>query len=569
MLEHPAPLRPHRTERVITAGRLLLALFLVVAIELDPTEPPRHARTVETLSLAYLAYAAAVFLLTWLRASTARHMPLATHVADLVWFSVLMHLTEGPTSPFFIYFVFATVCGALRWHGRGALATGAAALTAYGIVVLSAPALLLPGEPFDQARFITRCTQLAVITLLLAYFGSYQGRLQSEIASLAAWPRRLPPREEAAAGEILTSAASILRVPRTVLTWQEAEEPSLRVAALEHGRVRLSREPPDAFGTLIASALERSSFFCADVSADNPLVVHRVPGGFASWRGTPLDRVFGTRYRVSSVLALRIVAEDTEGYLFALDRPALSIDDLLAGDIVGRLVAGALEQQALIMQLRDAAAGEERLRLARDLHDGILQSLTAVGLQAARLRSEIVNAPAEAERRVAGFEETIATELRGLRHLLEDLRPGRGAPAGERDPSGDLRDLTARLGGQWEVRIHAEIARDVPPLPAALVREICRMTEEAVVNAVRHGGAAEVTVRFAPAGDGAVRLTVSYQGRGFATFTGRHDLASLEKMQAGPRTLKERVAALGGDMVITSTETGAAVEIVVRNGISE
>ena len=58
-------------------------------------------------------------------------------------------------------------------------------------------------------------------------------------------------------------------------------------------------------------------------------------------------------------------------------------------------------------------------------------------------------------------------------------------------------------------------------------------------------------------------LAVSYQGRGFVGFLGRHDLASLNQMKVGPRTLKERVTALGGSLVIDSNDEGARVEIRV------
>jgi len=58
-------------------------------------------------------------------------------------------------------------------------------------------------------------------------------------------------------------------------------------------------------------------------------------------------------------------------------------------------------------------------------------------------------------------------------------------------------------------------------------------------------------------------LAVSYQGRGFAGFHGRHDLASLNRMKVGPRTLKERVSAVGGTLEIESGDGGARVEISV------
>ena len=566
MLEQSDNLRPHRAERVITGGRLLLAVFLALAVELDPTEPARYAPQLQALSGAYLAYAAVIALLTWTRRTTPAHLSLITHVIDLVLFSVFMYLSEAPTSPFFVYFIFATVCAVLRWHGRGALLTGAAALAAYVAVTVAGAAYLPGAGEFEQTRFITRCTQLAVITLLLAYLGMYQRRLQTEIASLAAWPRRLPAEEAAAVRDVLTHAAAILRVPRIILTWQEGEEPSLRVAVNDRERFELSHERPDRFGIFVAEPLERSSFFCDDACAQSSFVVYRVPGGFDSMRGQPLNQAFCDRYQVKSALVLRIQTEAIDGRLFALDRGTLSIDDLLLGDIVGRLVAGALEQQALITKLRESAAGQERLRLARELHDGVLQSLTAVGLQASRIRVLVGERSEEAEQRLAVLEETVAAEQRRLREVLDDLHPGRAAERLQIDPCARLRDVVTRVGHQWEVHVQCDLAREVPPMSGRLVHELCRMTEESVVNAVRHGGATEVKVELEPTDTEAVRLSVSYRGRGFASFRGRHDLASLTRMEAGPRTLKERVAALGGDLVIESDAGGARVEIVVPGG---
>ena len=70
------------------------------------------------------------------------------------------------------------------------------------------------------------------------------------------------------------------------------------------------------------------------------------------------------------------------------------------------------------------------------------------------------------------------------------------------------------------------------------------MLQEALVNAVRHGAASEATVTCIQMGSDLL-LSVSYQGRGFAGFEGRHDMASLNRMKVGPRTLKERVSAAG------------------------
>ena len=58
-------------------------------------------------------------------------LPILTHSIDIIAFSLFQYLTLGPSSPFFVYFVFSMFCGAIRWGWRGSLATGAMVLFCY------------------------------------------------------------------------------------------------------------------------------------------------------------------------------------------------------------------------------------------------------------------------------------------------------------------------------------------------------------------------------------------------------------------------------------------------------
>ena len=550
----------HRAERIIAAGRLFLAGFLTLAVVFDP-HGPGPSQFVRALTASYLVYAAALWALTAASRTMAPLLPLITHVADLVLFSAFMYFTESPTSPFFVCFVFATICGAIRWYGRGALATGAAALAAYAGITVAGTALIRPAE-FDAARFIIRCTHLAIVAGFLAYLGEYQHRLQREIAQLAAWPRRLSTVDAEALEELLTNAAHTLRAPRVVLAWNEGDEPALRIACRSAARFEFSRERPDRFGSVVAEDLQRSSFFCTEASASTCETVQRVPGGFRFWRGVPLVPSFRERFTIKSVLALRVVSDGVDGWLLALDRPNFSVDDLLLGDIVGRLVAGALEQQILVQQLKDTAAVEERLRLARELHDGVLQALTAAALQAQRARDAAAHDPAEALRRLERVEEAILAEQRSLRLAIDNLKPGSTVAPALLNPAERLREVAEQVARQWEVQVDLDVSPGLPKLRSEIVHEVSRMLQEALVNAIRHGRAQHVTVT-GSASARTLRLTVAYVGRAFPHLHGRYDLETLVRMQAGPRTLKERITSLGGGLVIESSDHGASVEMEV------
>jgi signal transduction histidine kinase len=551
----------NRAERVISAGRLFLAAFLTLAVLAEFQVPRRHFEVVIILALSYLTYSFGVAVLTWTRRLTTRGVAVATHVIDLVLFSAFMYLTDGADSPLFPYFVFAIICGAVRWFGKGALWTGLAAIVSYVGATLTGMASG-SGAAFHTSEFIARTTQLALVSALLGYLGAYQHRLQREITSLAAWPRRLPTQGSDALQEVMAYAAEVLNAPRLILLWEEGDEPSLRVAIRGRDSFEMMRERPDAFGSLVAEPLQRSSFIATRLGTRRRRVLQRVPGGFRFWTGDPIDESFRDRYNVRSVIALRLSTDSIQGWLLALDRSRSNADDLLLGDIVGRLVAGALELQTLVEQLRESAAGEERVHLARELHDGVLQSLTAASLQAQRARQSIMTSPADAERRLAMVEETILSEQQALRLAIEDLKPGAMRETAAVDVVPRLRDTAMRVGRQWDVRVHLNLLPGPCAAPQKIAHELTRMLQEALVNAIRHGGARELTVTCLAMGAD-LAVAVSYQGRGFAGFNGRHDLVSLNRMRVGPRTLKERVSAVNGSLVIESGETGARVEIKV------
>ena len=549
----------NRAERIISAGRLVLTAWLTIAVLIAPPNSWDEPAVVLVLTLGYLTYSVGVVLLTWTRRVTTAGVPVVTHAIDIVLFSIFIHQTKGADSPFYVYLVFAIICGAIRWYGRGALLTGAAVFAIYVVMTLAGSALP-PARLFDMAEFLARCGQLIVIAGLLGYLGSYQQRLQGEITSLAAWPRRLPTRGPEALQEVLAYAASVLRVSRLVLAWEEGEEPALRMAVRSGDQFELGQERPDSFGTLVAEPLQRSSFVCTGLGTRKRRVLQRVPGGFTIWNGEPLDDAFRQRYQITNAIALRLSTDSIEGWLFALDRRKASADDLLLGDIVGRLVAGALELQTLVEQLRESAAGEERIRIARELHDGVLQSLTAASLQSQRARQLVTTSPKEAERRMAMVEETILSEQQALRIAIEDLKPGAIRETSAVDVVPRIREVSMRVARQWDVRANLNLQRDIPPMPRKIAHEMTRMVQEALVNAIRHGAAREITVTCITMGTD-VALAVSYAGRGFAGFHGRHGLESLNRMKVGPRTLKERVSAIGGSLEIESGDGGARVEI--------
>jgi signal transduction histidine kinase len=99
-------------------------------------------------------------------------------------------------------------------------------------------------------------------------------------------------------------------------------------------------------------------------------------------------------------------------------------------------------------------------------------------------------------------------------------------------------------------------------LPASACRELARVVQEGLVNVRKHSGATSVYVRFG-AQNGLWKLVIDDDGHGFP-FSGRLTLSELDDLHRGPTVIKERIRAIGGDMVIESTPGhGARLEITV------
>lgn len=206
----------------------------------------------------------------------------------------------------------------------------------------------------------------------------------------------------------------------------------------------------------------------------------------------------------------------------------------------------------------EAMATEERIRVARDLHDGVLQSLTGIGLRLAAVRSLLEKDPRSAREALESVQRLLTLEQRDLRFFIQELKP---RPRSQAEVSLAFRvtELVHRIELEWGLR--AELRADglEEPIPEPLAREIYNVVREALVNAARHGEASAVRLEVRRDGD---RLLISVEdnGRGFP-FQGRLSHAALAEGSVGPRNLFERVSSLGGSLDLESGAGGARLDI--------
>jgi signal transduction histidine kinase len=551
-----------RVERLIAAGRAILAAFSLFAIWLDPSEPRKYAQAVYTLLALYLVYALVVGARVWSAPDSLARLRLASHVFDLAAFTVFMYFTEGPTSAFFFYFVFALVCATLRWQWQGTLWTAVASLAAF--LALGAYAGEILRDPaFELNRFIIRGTYLAVVAVLLGYLGAHQARIRSEMSNLAAWTPGVPGDPRTVTHDVVQHVITTLGASRVVMAWEDPDEPWLNIVSWSEGRLDWTREPPGALQPMVAERLAGSDFLTTLHDGRPEPVLQAVPAGFVRcWPGEPFHPDLKARLGVGPVLALRLGGEEWDGRLLASGKRGMICDDLVLGGIVARQVTAHLEHLHLLRRLKQVAATEERMNLARDLHDGLLQSLTGIALILQSARSLLDSNPEVARDHLLDVQRMVAAQQRGLRGLVRHLTLGQSALIeSESSLAGALEGLAIQVDAEWNVHVDVKTAGLATPLSGPLTLHVTHMVREALVNAVRHGRATFVRVEVW-GGDDEVHVSVADNGRGFP-FRGRYDHARLTELKLGPATLKERVAALRGSLVIDSSESGACVEIIL------
>jgi two-component system, NarL family, sensor histidine kinase UhpB len=192
-----------------------------------------------------------------------------------------------------------------------------------------------------------------------------------------------------------------------------------------------------------------------------------------------------------------------------------------------------------------AAQENERLRIARELHDEIGQTLTAVALRAEHTAARTGGSYPE----FAELAQIVQQSLADVRRISLELRPG---ALDELGLVNALISLCARVADQSGMRIRRELEGSVPEMSSEVELAIYRIAQEAMTNAMRHSAASEVVVRFGRVDDQLV-LSISDNGRGLPD----------DVVEGGGLTgMRERAMLIGADLEIGSSEdTGATVTL--------
>ncbi|MFL6247750.1 MAG: sensor histidine kinase [Thermoanaerobaculia bacterium] len=558
-----------RAERLIAIGRFALAIASFAAIYFDPLEPSRFPALTYSLLGAYAVYSLLTVVWTAAAAGISRRAQVTSHLLDLAFFGAINQLTFGPTSPFFTYFVFSIVCAMLRFGRLGTIRTAVAALAVY---VASSVGHLQAVE-FELNRFIIRTAYLIVVASMLIYLTAYQERIQRDLARVARWPRSTRKDHHELVSNLLSEASSIFGSRRALLAYEHLSERFVYLGASDGDTFEVTAEDRQAADLLLdhdsGTYVSSAALQAVPLDFDDSAATSRRRSSSEAGTERGLTPQLVERYDIGAVVATSFKGDFVRGRLLLLDGPLPLLEEVNLAKIAGGVIAGRLDHYHAGEQLQRGAVAEERVRVARDLHDSVLQSLTGVALQLRTLPRLLTQKPDEAQKRFTEIEQVIASAQKELRWFIDELRPNRRRSQTESGLNERLISLAQRFRDQWGIEVANDVAPVVHLLPISTRYEIYAIVNEGVANAAKHAAAKRVSVGI-DVDDRDVRIDITDDGRGFP-FEGRYDLRSLIETRRGPVTLKERVSSLGGSMIIDSSAAGAKLEIRVplRAGAGE
>ncbi|MGH9577727.1 MAG: hypothetical protein ACRD3R_09845, partial [Terriglobales bacterium] len=157
-----------------------LAITALVAIYVDPAQP-RYATAAYALLVGYLAYSSIVLLLFRSRTRFEPALRRLVHAADIFWPTVITLFTEGPSSPYYLFFIFVLLAAAYRWGFPETVGTAVLAVVLMLGQAAAFDRLQIAGA-LDLNRFVVRAGYLLILGFLLGYLAETEKRLRAQLA---------------------------------------------------------------------------------------------------------------------------------------------------------------------------------------------------------------------------------------------------------------------------------------------------------------------------------------------------------------------------------------------------
>ena len=531
--------------------RLALALAALIIIFIDPTEPDKNVELTYGALVLYVAYSTTVYAFSLRRHE--HHPRRLTHWVDVAFYLCFVSLSNGTNSVFFFSFFFAIIVASFRFGFPEGMRVTIASAVLFSVIGYATA----PSGHVEVNRLILRPVYLLTLGYMTAYWGGCEIRLTRRLGLLRGVTRLSNPRFDVGytIGSMLWKLREFYDADHCLIVLSDPRDNEFRLFRLRREQTAEAVQAelvPETLARLLLTLPED----CAVVYGGKSRLRSFLDSGYyvsdTSGRADCKDGL----ERASSFLAETLSAESfisvplhyrekSIGRLYLSAPPGIfdgaDIDYLMQ---VGEQIMPVIHNIRLLERLASNSAQQERQRLARAIHDSVIQPYIGLQYKLAAIRNKAAEGRELGEDIERLFEMTVE-EVAGLRGFVRGLKDGEGRAD---NFVAAVRRFAAQFAQNYDLDVKVESKGDFR-VNDRLAAELIRIVHEGLSNVRKHSSTAVSRITLERA-DSSLRISIENED------PRAEDSA---RAQFTPRSITERAEELGGHVSVERTPDARTV----------
>ena len=541
--------------RRISALRIVLALSALFVTYVDPSAPDRF---VGFTYLALIGYASYSFVIYFLAVRHAQVLPLnILHWLDIAWYIPLIALSNGTNSIFFYFFFFAILVASFGWGFASGMRVTVVSTVLFTLVGYAT----VPAEPeFRLNRLLLRPILLLVLGYMIASWGGLQNKLRERLQLLRNVSVLSNPRFGVARTiqSVLESLRTSYKADSCVLVLPKVEkdQPIRLYGRSNEGPYTLHRADYDTEPRYSSCEITEEAAGVFLTSSRTDAIIYRSGGGLSVY-----DTKTGLQVKDSPGVEFLTSFDDKSCFSVPVYYRAQPVGRLLIvggthhfdfADVdfvlqVMEQVTGVLENIRLVDSLASDAAGQERRRIAQDIHDSVIQPYIGLQFGLAAVKQKLGTGD-DVQNEVEELLALTNGEIADLRNYVGGLRRGE-SPRDIFLPA--VRRFASKFSAATGLQVEIHGSNDLP-IYDRLAAELFQMIEEGLSNVRRHSTSSYAVIDI-NVNNGHLEMQIRNER-----------LRRLGETSFIPRSIADRAAALGGQTVAYTEKSQKKLDTVVR-----
>ena len=537
--------------RTIAAMRFFWALAALIIIYIDPTEPNRYVEITYAALILYLIFGASLFFLRLSENRFLRWVNNWSHWIDVCWFTILIGLSSGTNSIFFFGFFFSIMVASFRWGFRSGLVL---TITSVCIVIIIGFVATPTGHDFQMARVFIRPINLFVLGYLMAYRGGREMALKGRLKLLKEVTTLSNPRFgiDHTIGSAIEGLRSFYNADSCLLIVRDSTTAKYRLhrsqICKQEGIKPAESIDPELAGLMLSIPTSWSVTYgrrrMQPWSDSQFTTCNNGIGERLKAIPRSLESVAATLDAGAFVTVPLLYHKDSVGRLYVITKRKRHFDD---SDIeflqqVIEQIAPVIDNIRLVDRLASDAAEQERQKIARDIHDGVIQPYIGLQIGLVGLRHKLNTSGVDIENAIDRLIELTDAGVKDLREYVYGLKE-----SGEKESSlaPAIRRYAAKFAETTGIAVDVNVAPEIL-INDRLAAEVFHMTVEGLSNVRRHTDSIWAGIRL-DCTEGRLELEIENDGNG-----------SSRNRTFMPYSLSQRTAALGGEIRVGVREQGGS-----------